>query len=166
MLDLIEEWYRQYGLDVFNYLVYRMGTKDVDDLVQETFIKALRGFRQFDNRSSPKTWLISIAKNVANDFYRKNRKRIISKPLSDELVVEQPIDRLLDSIDAKQVINQALHQLRPAYIEVVIMRGVLELPISDTAQALGWSESKVKVTWHRALKALRESLRNEETGHV
>lgn len=165
-MELIEEWYRQYGLDVFNYLVYRMGTRDVDDLVQETFLKALHGLRQFDSRSSPKAWLISIARNVAMDFYRKHRKRKVNESHFDVLLTEEPIDRLLDSMDAKRAIAQSLSNLKPAYKEVVIMRGILELPIAETAQTLGWSESKVKVTWHRALKALRQFIKNEGTDHV
>lgn len=161
-MELIEEWYRQYGLDVFNYLVYRVGTRDVDDLVQETFIRALYGVHRFKHDSSPKTWLVAIAKNVATDFYRKNRRRRqLSKSAFDAPLTQEPIDKLIDAIDAKQAINQFLNGLKPAYQDVVIMRGILEMSISETAQTLGWSESKVKVTWHRALKVLREHLGKE-----
>lgn len=160
-MDLVEEWYRLYGLDVFNYLVYRMGTRDVDDLVQETFIRALQGVHHFNGDASPKTWLISIARNVANGFYRKRRKSISSEPLFDMASTERPIEDLIDSMDAKRVVERCLGTLRPSYAEVVILRGILELSVSETAQALGWSESKVKVTWHRALKKFRTLLESE-----
>jgi RNA polymerase sigma-70 factor, ECF subfamily len=157
-LDLIEEWYRQYGLDVFNYLVYRTGTRDVDDLVQETFIKALHGINRFNGEASPKTWLLAIARNVAADFHRKERRLAFYGPLTDVSSTEQPIERLIDVMDARHAVYQGLRNLKPTYQEVVILRGVLELSIMETAQTLGWTESRVKVTWHRALRELRKFL--------
>jgi RNA polymerase sigma-70 factor (ECF subfamily) len=162
-LDLIEEWYRQYGLDVFNYLVYRTGTRDVDDLVQETFIKALHGINRFNGDSSPKTWLLAIARNVAADFHRKKRRWTFYGPLTDLQSTEQPIERLIDVMDARYAIYQGLRHLKPTYQEVVILRGIVELSILETAETLGWTESRVKVTWHRALKELRKFL---ETGGI
>ncbi|CAH2717571.1 hypothetical protein BACCIP111895_04785 [Neobacillus rhizosphaerae] len=67
----IEKWFIQYEKDVTNYLVYYTGSSDVEDLVQETFLRAFRAFSRFKNDSSPKTWLISIARNTAIDYYRK-----------------------------------------------------------------------------------------------
>jgi RNA polymerase sigma-70 factor, ECF subfamily len=165
-LELMEEWYRQYGLDVFNYLVYRMGTRDVDDLVQETFIRALQGVHHFSGDASPKTWLISIARNVANGFYRKKHRSISSEPLFDMESTERPIEKLIDSMDAKRVIERGLGTMRPSYVDVVILRGVMDLSVSEAAEALGWSESKVRVTWHRALKKLRVFLEGEGTWDV
>lgn len=165
-MDLIEEWFRQYGIDVFNYFVYRMGTRDVDDLVQETFIKALNGVNRFQGDSSPKTWLISIARNVATDYHRKRRRLVFNERLRDVASAEQPIENLIDAIDARNAITQGLSKLKPTYQEVVILRGVLELSSMETAQTLGWTESKVKVTWHRALKELRTFFEQGEVKHV
>ncbi|MCL6598718.1 MAG: RNA polymerase sigma factor [Alicyclobacillus macrosporangiidus] len=165
-MDCIEEWYRQYGLDVFNYLAYRMGTRDVDDLVQETFVKALRGIRHFKGDSSPKTWLLAIARNVASDFCRKKRRWIFDERLTHAPSTEQPIERLIDVMDARHAVYQGLRCLRPNYQEVVILRGILELSVSETAQTLGWTESRVKVTWHRALRQLRGFLERGGIQHV
>ncbi|KPV45500.1 RNA polymerase sigma factor [Alicyclobacillus ferrooxydans] len=165
-MELIEEWYKQYGLEVFNYLAYRMATRDVDDLVQETFIKAFHGVNRFKGDSSPKTWLISIARNVATDFHRKRRRFVSDEQFSDLVSPDLPIERLIDVMDARHAINKAVQNLKPNYQEVVILRGILELSIVETAQTLGWTESKVKVTWHRALKELRKHLETGGMEHV
>jgi RNA polymerase sigma-70 factor, ECF subfamily len=46
------------------------------------------------------------------------------------------------------------------------LRGVLELSIVETAQTLGWTESRVKVTWHRALRELRKFLERGGIQHA
>ncbi|QQE79755.1 RNA polymerase sigma factor [Alicyclobacillus sp. SO9] len=69
-VDEIEEWFRCYADDVKTFLVYYLRRTDVDDLVQETFIRAMGGQVQFRRQANPKTWLLAIARNLAVDFVR------------------------------------------------------------------------------------------------
>jgi RNA polymerase sigma-70 factor (ECF subfamily) len=157
-LDQIEEWFTAYGIDVFNYFVYRMGTSDVDDLVQETFIKAMVGINKFRGEAAPKTWLLAIARNVASDHLKKHLRitRFISEIYTRNLPSPVPaVEDFVDELYIKQILSVAIRQLGPAYQDVVVLRGILDYSILETAQILGWSESKVKTTWHRALKQLR-----------
>lgn len=67
----IESWFLQYEKAVTNFLIYYMGHRDVEDLVQDTFIRALNSLDQYKGEASPKTWLLRIARNTAIDSLRK-----------------------------------------------------------------------------------------------
>ncbi|EKN65979.1 RNA polymerase ECF-type sigma factor [Neobacillus bataviensis LMG 21833] len=158
----IETWFIQYEKDVTNYLVYYTGTTDVEDLVQETFLRAFRAFSSFKNESSPKTWLISIARNTAIDFYRKKSvwqrlKERLDQESSNhhELQTEEKLIRKMEYAHLYDAINK----LKPNYRDVILLRGIAELSAKDAGQVLGWSENKVNVTFFRAVKKLNEQLK-------
>ncbi|WP_141771957.1 sigma-70 family RNA polymerase sigma factor, partial [Rossellomorea aquimaris] len=68
--------YDQYHQDVFQFLVYLVKDRHVaEDLMHEVYVKVLRAYDRFQGKSSEKTWLFSIAKNVAIDHFRKNAVR-------------------------------------------------------------------------------------------
>jgi RNA polymerase sigma-70 factor, ECF subfamily len=161
----IEKWFIQYEKDVTNYLVYYTGTVDVEDLVQETFLRALRAFSQFKNEASPKTWLISIARNSAIDFYRKKSvwqrlKQYLDheSPKIDELQTEEKILKKIEYA----YLYKAINELKPNYRDVILLRGIAELSSQEAGQVLGWTENKVNVTFFRAIKKLNECLKDGE----
>lgn len=62
--------------------------------------------------------------------------------------------------------SKALLTLKPDYRNVVILRGLKEFSIKETAEVLNWKESKVKTDYHRAIKLLKESLSKSNEGVV
>ncbi|WP_301109959.1 sigma factor, partial [Sporosarcina sp.] len=50
--EIISNWFYLYSQDVFNFLVYYSGTRDVEDLVQEVFIKAAKGMSTYRNHAT------------------------------------------------------------------------------------------------------------------
>ena len=165
--DKISEWFYQYGNDVYNFLVYYQGIKDVQDLVQEVFIKAAKGLASFRNDASLKTWLFSIARNVAIDHARKGARRIktIREPLVEDFAwgsVRGPEDILLED-EALQELYETIQALKDSYAEVLILRGIEGMSVAETATVLDWKESKVKVTYHRAKLALKASIDSERS---
>ncbi|MDF2681540.1 MAG: polymerase ECF-type sigma factor [Brevibacillus sp.] len=160
---LIEQWFLRYGDDVYKFLVYYTGSRDVDDLVQDVFLKALGAVGSFEGRSQPKTWLLTIARHTAIDHARKKRLRSwlpdmwLSNLTSDEKTPEE----LLDVQEEQQALYRAIQQLKPTYREVLILRGIKGLSAKETAEILNWSENKVNVTLHRAMKAVKDKLELE-----
>ena len=64
--------YEEYHQDVFNFLIYL--TRDrtyAEDLMHEVYVRVLKAYAGFEGKSSEKTWLFSIAKNVAIDYSEK-----------------------------------------------------------------------------------------------
>lgn len=159
----IEEWFVRYSDDIYKFLVYYTRNRDVEDLVQEVFMKAIRGYEKYEGRAQPKTWLFSIARNTAIDHERK--KRYLSWLPDTWLKQIKSPDGTPEEIVGKQEENQLLYaavqRLKPSYREVVILRGIKGLSPSETAEILQWSESKVNTTLHRALKTLQRRLGKE-----
>jgi RNA polymerase sigma-70 factor, ECF subfamily len=158
----VKGWFREYNNDIFNFLIYYTGTKDVEDLVQETFVKAVRNIDKFKGDSNPKTWLISIARNAAIDESRKRRKeetkrnRLLS--FNGLEVTPDPPEIIVELNEMKFELYTAIRQLKQSYYDVLMLRGINELSVQETAQTLKWSEAKVNLTYHRALKALEKKI--------
>ncbi|MBY0122547.1 RNA polymerase sigma factor SigX [Bacillus sp. S/N-304-OC-R1] len=162
MDSVFDELYRKYHHDVFQFLFYMVKNRELaEDLVQEVYIRVLKSYEKFEGKSSEKTWLFSIARNVAIDSFRKQKgwkQRLLEKfdwttqqvkdndPLPEEITIQN---------EEIQYIYKCLDQCTLDQRMVIIMRYIHELSISEAAEALGWTESKVKTTQHRALKILK-----------
>lgn len=71
----INEWVQSYSEGLYLWAFQKTSKKEVaEDLVQETFLAALKAYDKFEGRSSPKTWLHSILNHKIIDYYRKNSK--------------------------------------------------------------------------------------------
>lgn len=157
----ITEWFHEYSNDILNFLIYYTGRVDVEDMAQEVFIKALRKFDTFHELSSPKTWLFSIARNIAIDTMRKQKKE---KEKQQKLMNYQPQRYHISPEDMYKLnetnkdIYQKILSLKQNYRDVLILKGIKELTNKETAAILRWSENKVSVTYSRALKALAKQI--------
>lgn len=163
MDSVFENLYNKYHHDVFQFLFYMVKNREqAEDLVQEVYIRVLKSYDRFEGKSSEKTWLFSIARNVAIDSFRKQKgwkQRIIekfdwstnqvkdAKPIPEEITLQN---------ENVQLMYQCLDQCTVDQKMVIVMRYLQELSISETAEALNWTESKVKTTQHRALKVLKK----------
>ncbi|SDW04870.1 RNA polymerase, sigma subunit, SigX [Alicyclobacillus hesperidum] len=157
----ISRLYERYADDVYRYGRLTLGTEDdAYDVVQETFLRAIRGWPRFRREASEQTWLLQIARNVMYDKFRRRRSE---QRVMQFAQIHQT--KWQDAIDHSLVIESAIRKLRESYRQVVILRHVEGLNVEETAQVLGWSENKVRSTTHRALAKLRDLLTDdEETG--
>lgn len=155
--------YDKYHHDIFNFLFYMVKNREqAEDLTQEVYIKVLKAYHRFEGNSSEKTWLFSIAKHVAIDSYRKqkglkqrlqnvfdwNKQQVKDPtPLPDEIAIQNEEITLMYQCLDRCTFDQRM---------VLILRYIQSLSIAETSQTLGWTESKVKTTQHRALKVLKK----------
>jgi len=146
--------------DVYRYVL--MLTRDpslAEDLAAETFERALRMWRRFDpTRSSPRTWLCTIARSTALDHFRaekrrRHRERIVSEP---EQQIAPP------ELGLSPALERALAALSAADREVVALRIVLDLDAEGAARLLGISATACTTRLSRALKRLEELMNDDE----
>lgn len=172
---IFNDLYKKYHFDLFNFLYYMVQNREqAEDLVQEVYIRVLKSYQHFKGESSEKTWLIAIARNVAIDFFRKQKglnQRMIKKVEIFDLKVkdESPLpDEILFQSEETRLMYRCLEKCTIDQRSVIILRYIQELSILETAQVLGWKESKVKTTQHRAIKQLKtfmnEKLRKDLAG--
>lgn len=162
-------------VETYSARVYRLGMKilnneqDAEDILQETFLKAIRALPSFEGRSSLSTWLYRIATNEALMLLRKRHPETISidAPTEDddednealEIVdwSHQPESELLEK-ETRQKIDSAASQLPLGLREVFMLREMEGLSVKETAEVLDVSESVVKTRLLRARMKLRREL--------
>jgi RNA polymerase sigma-70 factor, ECF subfamily len=139
---------------VYRYLVYLTGDRTAaEDLAAETFEKAFRSWRRYDpRRAAPRTWLCSIARSVAVDWFRAEtrRKRREETYERDRGESSEFGDALPGPFEA------ALRELSPGEREVIALRVLLELDGPSAARVLGISQTACSTRLSRALKRLEE----------
>ena len=154
--------------------IYSLGLRmlgneqDAEDLLQETYLKALKALPNFEKRSSINTWLFRIAANEALMLLRKRKTgaNTIDIDRGDE-EDEAPIEILdwcclpeqeMVSAETRTQLNKAAVHLSPALRIVFQLRDVDGFSVQETAEILGISEDAVKTRLVRARLKLREEL--------
>ncbi len=142
--------------DVYGYLLYLCRNATLaEDLAGDTFEKALRLWRRFDpRRGSARTWLLTIARSTALDWFRaedRRRRREESVALADRHE-DAPHEGLSPEV------AEALSSLTAGEREVIALRIVLDLDGEAAARVLGISQTACSTRLSRALKRLEERM--------
>ena len=137
---------------------------DIDDAVQETFLKAMKAYKDFKFKSDGelKSWLLIICRHVITDMFRSNRNNISIEQNNIELFDDSDVEVLLEAKitqeeDIKKV-TEALKKLKSSEQEIIRLRVTEEMPFCDIATALESKEAAVKMRFYRAIVKLKESL--------
>ena len=150
-----------YQSPVYN-LCYRMlnDVNDAEDAAQETFLRAYKSMKRYDNNRPFPTWLLSIAAHHCIDQIRKRRMSIVSiddmpyTEISDDAPLpETSVSRL----EERRKIQTLLETLAPVDRAAVVMYYWYEFSYEEISQALNLSLSAVKSRLHRARRALAET---------
>ncbi|GMA49302.1 RNA polymerase subunit sigma [Alicyclobacillus contaminans] len=165
---MIEEWFNLYADDIYSFLVYMV--KDAElakDLTQDTFVLAIRGIHKFRQEGNPKSWLFAIARNVALSHLRSKKREVATTDsLFNKLVssMESP-EQSAERQEIRALLFSILDDMKPEYRAVIVCREVLGMSSNETAQALGWTSSRVRVTLHRALKSAKKQIAERGIEH-
>ncbi|MCM3164251.1 RNA polymerase sigma factor [Metabacillus litoralis] len=156
----LTEWFNKYGESILTYILLMVRDyQQAEDLTQETFIKAYKHQKQYEKKSSVKTWLFSIAHNVTMDYFRKKHplQHYLGLTLEEKDGEPTPEQIVAMNFQTEQL-YRAIQQLKPSYRQVIILRKLKEFSTAETALVLNWSESKVKMNLKRALVKLKNEL--------
>ena len=125
-----------------------------EDAVQETFLKAWKGYGQYRGEASEKTWLMRIAINTCKDVRRSAYFRHIDRKTALESLPEgsAPFTHEDDSV------LRAVMALKPRFKEAVLLCWYQQLSADEAAQALGVSRSTLYSRLDKARRILRKEL--------
>ena len=165
---VISALYEHYHLRVYRYLYYRVGNKQTaEDLTSEVFLRMLRFIGGFHPPSSSfQAWLFQIARNLANDHFRKTESRGHAQLEEEMTTTVADMDKELDRNLTSEGLLQALTKLTEEQRDVIVLRFVSGLPIAEVAQSLNKSEDAIKGLQRRGLVALREILSEGKVNYV
>lgn len=160
-VDAFTELVDAYQNAVYN-LCYRMlgDQYEAEDAAQETFIRAYKGMKSFDQNRSFSTWLLSIAAHYCIDQLRKKRLKVTSIEDTPYLEIPDPgpnPEKSLTQREQQNRIKNLLKGLSDTDRAIVIMFYWYEFSYQEIAEALDLSTSAVKSRIHRARIQLAKS---------
>jgi RNA polymerase sigma-70 factor (ECF subfamily) len=170
------DWLATHGDYLFNFAVGQVRDANVaEDLVQETFLAALKSYNRFGGKSSERTWLIGILRHKICDHLRRvcrerpareNPLRARNEEAWDESLLWQhevstesiAPSRRMELAEFREALEGALGHLPPRLAQVFKLYEIEEQPNPAVCARLQISESNLWVMLHRARKQLRNDL--------
>jgi len=132
---------------------------EIEELVQDTFVRAFSSLESFRGESSLRTWLFTIERRLMLDRRRAERRERNVIPIdgSDVATDYDALDGVVATETARRV-RQALGSLSPMQRDVFTMRVEQGLAYKEIATILGTSEGAARVHYHNAVVAVKERL--------
>ncbi|HEY6292010.1 MAG TPA: sigma-70 family RNA polymerase sigma factor [Terriglobia bacterium] len=159
-----------YQNPVYGLVAHILGNdSDAADVLQNVFIKVIRGIGQFHGQSSLKTWIYRIAVREALNYRRGWFRRHVHEPFSRDDTAEavavlaaradgdNPYETL-ELAERQQMVKAALNGLPPVYRAVLVLREIEEFSYDEIAEVLGIAEGTVKSRLMRGRELLRRRL--------
>ena len=129
-----------------------------EDAVQETFIKAFRGWGQFRGQSSEKTWLTRIAVNTCKDMERSAWFRHTDRRVTPEMLPEA----ILQPTETNLVLTLAVMNLPKKYREAIMLYYYQDMDVREIGTVLGIAQSSVSNRLKKGKEMLRKALEGRE----
>jgi RNA polymerase sigma-70 factor (ECF subfamily) len=151
--DVYGRLYSLYAPLVHGILLARMPRSEVEDMVQEIFLHALKKLHTLRDANAFGPWIAMIARNRAMDFHRKSRETV---EVSEHLPAKDCRD-----LRAAEIL-EIICTLPDAYRETLVLRLGEGMTGPEIAPRTGLTAASVRVNLHRGMKLLREKLGFEE----
>lgn len=147
--EAFNEFYKIFAPMIHGIALARVPRDEVDDIVQNVFLLAYKNLHTLRDRAAVGAWLAMIARNRANEFYRRTKP---TEELSEDLK-----HRDNRQTEAREILD-AILGLPEAYKETLILRLVEGMTGAEIAERTGLKPESVRVNLHRGMKLLRQKL--------
>lgn len=165
--EAFSQIYDLYITPIYRFIYFKVSSRqDAEDLTSEVFLKIWQYITETEEEiENLRALLYRSARNLVIDFYRRNAKRdLVHDPEVLNAVVDERQQSFLSKIDNQfelKNIEVVLRKMKDEYREVVILRFIEDMSISEIAKVLDKSKGSVRVILHRALKVVRQSLQQD-----
>lgn len=135
---------------------------DVDDVLQNTLVKAFRNLDRFRGDSKLSTWLYRIATNEALSWLRSSKRRnsrVAATALSELTEHQAVADPYFDGNAAQLELRKAIAGLPDKQKAVFVLRYYDDLPYREISEITGTSQGALKASYHLAVKKIEQKLR-------
>jgi RNA polymerase sigma-70 factor (ECF subfamily) len=169
-LDLIARWkagderaatelVERHSAALARFAVSSGERNDIDELVQDTFVRAFNSLDGFRGESSFRTWLFTIERRLLLDRRRSEKRRRDRTEIqeSDSATEYDALDSVVAD-ETQRRLRDADAQLSPTQREVFALRVAEGLSYKEIAEAVRTTEGAARVHYHNAMRAVKEFL--------
>jgi len=154
------ELYDLYHDRIYRYLHFKLPKpEDTDELTAEVFLRGWE-YATSSHVENVNALFYRIARNLIADFYRRRVEEEGIDSAHEIAVDDAMLERLAVKEEVKELMK-AIYALKDEYRDVLIMRYLDDMNASDIAEALEKTPNNIRVTLHRAKRALEEQMGNQ-----
>lgn len=153
--SLFEELIRRYYDDIYRFCYYKTSNRDISyDLTQETFMKLIKYFNSYQEKSSFKSYLFSITINVCNNYYKQNSRK-------DKDIENIDESRFCNDkqIGSKLFVNELLEQLPDYQKDAIVLKYLYGFKIKEIARITNQKVPTVKSRLKQGLERMKNNVR-------
>jgi RNA polymerase sigma-70 factor, ECF subfamily len=152
--------YNKYINKIYRFVFYKTATKEIaEDITSQTFLKLWEKIVQGGQIKSLQALLYQIARNLIIDHYRSKKNTEVPLEFEKDSQAVHIDEKIHSRID-NELLRPAVMQLKEEYREVVVLRYIEELSITEIAKILDKSNGNVRTLTHRALNELKKILKD------
>lgn len=162
-----EKLFKRYEKPLFSFILRFVGNREnAEDLLQQTWLKVLKGLPKYEERGKFSSWLFGIANNCCIDCVRKKSVTkqdnfINPEKLNSLSSIDSNPDEMFVQNEQKVWLEKALTQLPPEQKQVVLLRLYGEMPFKEIARVLNSPLNTVLGRMHYAVQNLRKILKQQ-----
>jgi len=156
--EAISRLYNENIKYIYRFVYYKTNHKEIaEDITSEVFVRAFEKIEDFKGKSSFKTWLYTIAKNLVIEWYRHKEKTtpLVYEPENKNESGDEENEE--SATKEEKLLGSILEKIKnERYRKVLELRYLMNYSIKETAVELEISEGNAKVIQNRALKKAHE----------
>ena len=155
--------FRECHEDIYDYIIRKVGNRsDAEDLTMQVFARGLKAIGTYEERGlSIRPWLYKIAHNAVVDYLRMQKHPVDIEEVVAELADETDVAEEMLTREDLENIYREIYNLPDAQSEVLILRFLKDLSISETAIVLDKKEVTVRALQFKGIKNLRRKLNGQ-----
>jgi RNA polymerase sigma-70 factor (ECF subfamily) len=150
---------RRYAATVTRFVASLGEREEIEEIVQDTFVRAFESLGGFRGESSLRTWLLTIARNLVVDRTRSRRgsRTFVTIEEPHGVTEHNALDGAV-AVETEARLREAVSRLPPMQRHVFTLRVADGLSYSEVAAVLGTTEGAARVHYHHAVRAIKEIL--------
>ena len=156
--DAFNELVKRHLPDTYGFFIkFTANLVEAEDLAQDVFIRMYKALKKFRFESEFKTYLYRANINMSNSYLRRNKWRNLLH--LDQAPEPAYTDTSQEDEWRRKELWDAISKLSPKQRKIVTMRIAQEMPYKDIALVMGVNENSAKVSYHHAIKSLKDVLK-------
>lgn len=143
---------------IYQFIFWKVkSSHEAEDLTEDVFKKAWLNLHEYKAKNFC-GYIFTIARNTVIDHYRKTKEKVSLEGVTLVDETDGPFDRYIKG-ERKEIVHEALSRLPKLYRQVVVLRFMQDLDVSEVASIIGKSQISVRVIQFRALRKLKNILK-------